>query len=1465
MRARREARVWAKLPTIEIGIGIHVCCSAEVDFPMHPDVLVGSLSVENASPLQLNGCSSTVRRSYQTCFGEKLNSNADSLGSGAAPAGGIMTIAKREFVQLRPKLRDRLEQPRGKIECFFHNHIFVVLGEPGLGKTTSFEFAAGVEDKAEFIRIGEFLSAPHLDHWSGKVLYLDGLDEHRSRANGVDVMDALISRLKSLGSPKARISCRTAEWHGGKDIDALSAVSNGEAIVQLELQPLSPDDVIALVPAGKEFVSGARQHGLDEFLSNPQDFHLLYQFYREQNAWPDNRTELMEGACKALLKELNKDHYDAVDDWVSDRTLSRASDYLAAILLLSNVSGVACDRINSSRMFPAIHEFDGDLFAMKVAVGRHVFKAAERKRIEPRHRKIAEYMAARYLASRVREGLSLRRVVALMTGIDGGTAADLRGVYAWLVTMLSGMADHVLVHDPYGALIYGDLKAWTPHAKKCALLALESLSTKDPWFRGSDWSRAELGGLSDPALLPEITRILANDKCDSHLVSTILDAVAAGPIFPELGDLLLKFIRDPGKPDYLRSDAVEAFANTCPSRLEELELLLNEVNENRLKDSDDYLRGSLLRLLYPKVIGPDRVLKYLKKPSDGVIGWYHVFFRRDILEITPREDLPILAERIKAWDSASQARNDYHYNAFLSRLVRLLIENFGKDAPIPTVLSWLELGVDEYESNRIEQDEIGVVRDFLATHDQKYNTLFLEYFERKWGEESNWHQIWWRFQEVVAHVPPPATFAQLLLSRLDLEVNPDKAREIYALACAIAFDQDPALSKVTYDDLWSAAEQRPQLAAILEQMSVCRIEDWRMESAQRRRKRQQERATRQTRNIANFEPHKKALAAGTAIGFLEHCARIWYGLFSDVDREARPIERLKAEIGDDLAEACVSGFRNALKEPCFNSVKEIAETQLQNRYFYRGFLMLAGMDALGARGVEEILSLPDDVLRVAIAYDISSALERKAEWLEWLATNNPKLIESALEEFWRVQFNADPERVTGFYTFNGNEPLLEIKIGLIPQLLTEFPNANPTLLESMLLNAVLYCSRDKILPRISSALHRRFRVFSGKRAMWMAAGFALAPDEYYQQLQSWLKSHESDKWSVFQLLMARIWDRDRDGKLRAPIEYRKQTLEILGKLFENVHFDTHSSGFVGSRDAASKADDLRKLIHSFAEEPSAEAAAALSELHQNKSLAHWKTDLLFTIANQVRTARAANFRFPDVSEVVSTLSNAEPANVADLRALVVDSLNEIAEEIRHGNTDGYKDFWNVEGGKATDVHVDENTARDRLLNRLRPKLRHLDIVAEPEVRYAEAKRADIAVYSRGMKLPVEIKRDDHKEIWSAAENQLKKQYSRDPASEGNGVYLAFWLDGKGLKTPPIGIRRPTNAAELRAALRATIPEPSAGLIDVVVIDASVPPGKQAGKRLKKKIQKTRSTGTKRTIKREPRAPAPLSNAKEGRT
>ncbi|MEN4704488.1 hypothetical protein ABEG95_22930 [Pantoea agglomerans] len=62
---------------------------------------------------------------------------------------------------------------------------------------------------------------------------------------------------------------------------------------------------------------------------------------------------------------------------------------------------------------------------------------------------------------------------------------------------------------------------------------------------------------------------------------------------------------------------------------------------------------------------------------------------------------------------------------------------------------------------------------------------------------------------------------------------------------------------------------------------------------------------------------------------------------------------------------------------------------------------------------------------------------------------------------------------------------------------------------------------------------------------------------------------------------------------------------------------------------------------------------------------------------------------------------------------------------------------------------------------------------------ARDKRADIgATFSDHLKIPIEVKRHYHPDVWSAAENQLQKLYAPDPQSDGYGIFLVFWFGEK---------------------------------------------------------------------------------------
>lgn len=282
-------------------------------------------------------------------------------------------------------------------------------------------------------------------------------------------------------------------------------------------------------------------------------------------------------------------------------------------------------------------------------------------------------------------------------------------------------------------------------------------------------------------------------------------------------------------------------------------------------------------------------------------------------------------------------------------------------------------------------------------------------------------------------------------------------------------------------------------------------------------------------------------------------------------------------------------------------------------------------------------------------------------------------------------------------------------------------------------------------------------------------------------------------------------------------------ISILGKLFLNQ--DLSGTGWLGTTPRGKGARKVRFLIDKLKNDPSFESTEALVKLLDNVEIAAgWREHLQYALAEQARVRRETTFNYPTVQKVVRTLRNFQPANSADLQALALDCLKILGEDLRHGPTDGYKTFWNVDHLGRPTMAKPENDCRDRLLDLVRPQLLRSSVNAEPEGQYAEDKRADIKALYGQLNLPIEIKRHWHKDLWTAPSNQLRKLYGRDPGTGGRGIYLIFWfglaINKKPPKPPhPLG-NAPTSASELEAMLRRVLSTKEGMLVEVIVFDCT---------------------------------------------
>jgi predicted NACHT family NTPase len=385
----------------------------------------------------------------------------------------------------------------------------VLLGDPGSGKTHLFRESAAAEG-ARFLKARDFLNMP-AHTLTGQALFIDGLDEKRGGRSDRGIIDALVSKLWDVKPGKIRISCRVADWLGESDFAALRPYfdQHGDAPV-LQLDILSAAEQRQVLAgqgveeaAADAFLAEAEERGLGDFLENPQNLIMLWRAV-QTGSWPATRTQLFEMSTGLMLRESNQEHARSGSGSLSVAELRPVAGAVCAARLISDVDAVSLTDQEGTADIPGYRSVS--FFApemVQAALGRRVFDAGtEAETVDYAHRTTAEFLAAEFLAQRVRGGLPFGRVVALM-GVDRHPAAELRGLHAWLAVHLPEHADELIEADPYGVLTYGDAASLTPSSCACLVRAHDRLSKENPWFRSGNWQSRSIGARARPDMVGE--------------------------------------------------------------------------------------------------------------------------------------------------------------------------------------------------------------------------------------------------------------------------------------------------------------------------------------------------------------------------------------------------------------------------------------------------------------------------------------------------------------------------------------------------------------------------------------------------------------------------------------------------------------------------------------------------------------------------------------------------------------------------------------------------------------------------------------------------------------------------------------------------------------------------------------------------------------------------------------------------
>lgn len=1339
---------------------------------------------------------------------------------------------------------DRVERP---IEDYAKCSAFVLLGEAGAGKSTEFRQVAKETKDGCYLTARNFLALAVRPEWRNRTLFIDALDERRAGSQDrLAPLDEIRSKLDQLGRPRFRISCRSVDWLGLNDQLHLSEASRDGKVKILHLNPLADRDVMEilrglnLIPAPQEFVQAADEYGVGALLRNPLTLQLLAKSVAEQD-WPRTRTEVYLRASRMLVTEHNEEHQLGARIPFSAEQKLHTAGRLLAVKILTGADGYSISANGGESCINSGDAQVDDPNLARAVLHSGLFKQGAPGQYIAYHTAIAEFLAGRFLASEVGEGLPVGRIHSLMAGYDGVILPQFRGIAAWIATHSPVCRRELVSADPIGAMLDGDVAAFPVDDRIHVLESINTKSKDNPWFILNVQSNdPRFGSLASADMAEYYARNLGSpSRTDSHQVHTyfLLNVLKHGSPISEMSDAVLRVVEDDTWRPKVRIEALRVLVGLPPSDTRRQEILLNlwhRVNSGQVADYDDEMQGILLRHLYPTVIGPGQILDHLHWPKQAdLIGSYQAFWNIFIAKQSTKSQLVVLmdrlADRIPEISQLLQIRmvGTNPFSNFLPSIATRTILEFGDEVAPNRLFRWLAALVYPALSVPLEFRE--QVRAWLSSRRDLAGQVF---------------------ECCIDHCLEQPSFVDCL-SKIEFELGLDSSSEYgqicMSAAARVESSEAAAVLKGRASNFLpgnsaeiahgvmrhaspASALEHPVSAGHREEQPVD-LAWWQdpFEEAYRRKE------------YEEFKTHENSLRENRCDpATLFRLARVYFGEPPET-WGGSPDTRLRASLldDDDLIEAARFGLRNSVSRQDLPSVDEFAQMFDEGKTHYFALPVLAGIEEIGRESSVQPCSGENFCKRLALMLHFgvprmnpdpwqnnsAAGAARAPAWYSRLARNEPRLVAREFVRSARSRLRSGTglmQHIDSLYLEPNRSTIAPI---VTARILRVFPVRSGTAqldaLANLLALAQRHCAAKDFEALVQQKLQSRSMAVA-QRVYWLTAAFLSVPTRYRSTFMDVVGASQPRIRHLADFLrhsFAVQTPQTLLGSLDATdLAY---LIRVLGSSYGP---DRYGFGAVSENDPrASRARYvdyfMKELIERLGNHTSQVATEELERARTDESLRPWWFWLGGAADAQRAIRREAEFSYSSADAVCRVLAGREPANSADLAALTADTLVKLAERIRKGNTSDWKQYWTRAGQMSEWRPLNENDCRDALLSDLRGALSNLGIDCQPEPNCLDGRRGDMRVAFSDFGVPIEIKKSNHRSVWSSIQSQLIPNYTQDPECDGCGIYVVCWF-GRDFLQPPLSGRKPSGPEQMREMLVASLEEDKQRKIGVVVVDVS---------------------------------------------
>lgn len=247
---------------------------------------------------------------------------------------------------------------------------------------------------------------------------------------------------------------------------------------------------------------------------------------------------------------------------------------------------------------------------------------------------------------------------------------------------------------------------------------------------------------------------------------------------------------------------------------------------------------------------------------------------------------------------------------------------------------------------------------------------------------------------------------------------------------------------------------------------------------------------------------------------------------------------------------------------------------------------------------------------------------------------------------------------------------------------------------------------------------------------------------------------------------------------------------------------------------------LTDIVWAIGRDKPMHAIPVLNDLLTDTRFADFTVPLKATKASALKKQALEGFEPPTPEDVTQMLDNQKIASVEDMRALLIEIFEEIQGWLNGSETDPVNLFYDKQSD-GTFIRKDENGTTKIIADRLKQRCETLGLNVTIELHQRDSNRTDIGILSniagQNALLVIEAKGQWHRELYTAAAEQLEARYSIHPSAARQGIYLVYWF---GVETDVAGVKRHDvkSANELLQKVLDNMPTELKARINVVVID-----------------------------------------------